>query len=94
MAVTPAGNSSVPHKRPHPLNARCPILFKPLGSWMRNRYFFWVKVYSGITVVLLFAQINSHKIGHIITYYGEVSFVQFSFYGQEIHIFRLQARSH
>jgi 1-acyl-sn-glycerol-3-phosphate acyltransferase len=44
LAVTPEGNTNVPHKRPHPLNARWPILFKPWGSLILSRYFFCVNV--------------------------------------------------
>ena len=77
MAVTPEGSSNVPHNRPHPLNARWPMLFKPWGSLILSRYFFWVNVYSGIVVALhldkiVLGDIEMNTKKHEVTADGEV----------------------
>lgn len=93
MAVTLAGSTSVPHKRPQPLNA----LLSNASKLLREPYVQQILLLgesivgncSGITV----GHVDGNQIGHIVAYQCEVGFVHFSFNGQKVNVFGLKSGS-
>lgn len=83
----------MPHNRPHPLNARWPMLFKPWGSLILSRYFFWVKRVFGDSCGITLEQIHAHQIGHVVAYQRKVRLVHLALYRKEVHIFGLYTRT-